>query len=604
MKTTEQILALYVERQRYYAPLHASMQIISSIYNDRADVPLPDMKRTERPSVPNLLAQGMDQMSLRVSSVMPSITFASTKPGQRTADRTATTASRTIEGWWQREQMKAKLTRRARHLLGYAMAPVAMRWDSKLMQPIRQVRSPLESFPNPDTLEGNCSTTDCIFVYRRSYGWLCKQGYEPFLRGLFGQDTSAVASTQVLMLEYIDGEECVLLAVATNPYGHVFGQMPNGMTAVTLERYEHGVGMCPVSVPMRITLDGAGGQFDRMVGMYQMQARLMALEIIAVEKSIFPDTALESFAGETARIVEGPYDGRTGKITVVAGGQLKELASQPGYLGMPTIDRLERNQRVSAGIPAEFGGESGSNIRTGRRGDAVLSAVIDYAVAEAQESLANALTVENLMAMKLAKHRAGDTTTTIFVGTGNAQRPVSYTPNKTFAQEEHVVAYPVTGTDLNTLTIAIGQRVGLGTMSKRTAQELDPFISNPEVEHDTIIAEGLEQALMAGLQAKAQSGELSPVVLSRVMQLVATDKMELTDAITAATEEAMADQQQGTAMQAAAPGAVQGLAAGPEGPIPGMSAMPGIAQLGDMMGQLRRPAMTIQPMRNAAQGAI
>jgi len=44
--------------------------------------------------------------------------------------------------------------------------------------------------------------------------------------------------------------------------------------------------------------------------------------------------------------------------------------------------------------------------------------------------------------------------------------------------------------------------------------------------------------------------------------------------------------------------------AGPQSPIPGGDAMPGMAALGDMLGQLRRPAMTVQPMRGVERGAV
>ena len=137
----------------------------------------------------------------------------------------------------------------------------------------------------------------------------------------------------------------------------------------------------------RINLDHAQGQFDGILGMYQMQARLMALEVIAVQKGVFPDTWLVGRAGETPQIVN-PADGLTGEVGVVRGGDLKDMALQPGYMTNPAIDRLERAQRLTAGIPSEFGGESTTNIRTGRRGDAVLSAVVDFPVQEAQRIMA------------------------------------------------------------------------------------------------------------------------------------------------------------------------------------------------------------------------
>ena len=315
------------------------------------------------------------------------------------------------------------------------------------------------------------------------------------------------------------------------------------LRGLQLEAYYNLSEETPVIVPMRITLDTAAGQFDNMIGMYYQQAKLMALETIAVEKGIFPDTYLVSRPGEVGRFLDGPHDGRTGMVNIIAGGDIREIQSQPGYLTNPTIDRLERNQRVTAGIPAEFGGESSTNIRTGRRGDAVLSAVIDYPVAEAQETFSYSLEEENEVAIALAKAWDGENQRTLFTGVGNNMRPVTYVANKTFITDEHVVSYPAAGSDLNSLIIGIGQRVGLGIMSKQTAATLDPYIDNPENEHDQIIAEGLEQALVAGLQQQAASGQIPPLVVAKVMKLVKDDRMEIAEAFNKVTEDAMKEKQ-------------------------------------------------------------
>jgi hypothetical protein len=324
--------------------------------------------------------------------------------------------------------------------------------------------------------------------------------------------------------------------------------------------------------------------------------------------------------GEIGRIIDGPHDGRTGLINIIAGGDIRTEQPQPGYLTNPTIDRLERNQRVTAGIPAEFGGESSSNIRTGRRGDAVLSAVIDFPVAEAQETFAFSLEEENEIAIDMAKKYAGDKTTTIYVGTGNSTRAVTYTPNQVFPDADHVVSYPAAGTDVNSLIIGLGQRIGLGIMSKETAASLDPFIDNPEVEHDRIIAEGLEQALVASIQQQAAGGQIPPLVLAKVMQMVKSDRMEIAEAIQKATEDAAEEarkaeeeamMQQGggavspeQAMAEATMGAMMGPGAAAQvgSPIPG--AGQGMEDLGSLLGSLRRPAMTVAPMRGVERGAV
>jgi hypothetical protein len=362
-------------------------------------------------------------------------------------------------------------------------------------------------------------------------------------------------------------------------------------------------GTMTASVPTRLTLSRPGGQFDSMIGMYYTQAKLMALEVLAVEKGVFPDVYLESRQGEVGRFIDGPYDGRTGQVNIVAGGVVREQANAPGYMTQGTIDRLERAQRVTAGIPSEFGGESGSNIRTGRRGDAVLSAVIDFPVSEAQEVLAYGLVDENKAAIALAKRFDNGETRKLFVGVGNNRRPVTYVAEKVFTHDEHQVSYPVVGTDMNSLIIGLGQRVGLGIMSKETAAELDPFIADAEQEHDRIIAEGLEQALVSGIQQRASlppdQGGIPPMVLAKVMSLVKGDKMELAEAMTKVTEDAMkAEQEKQAAAMSAQPGqptAEQAMAPGAAAltgsPIPG--ANQGQQDLGALLSTLRKPVMAV-----------
>jgi hypothetical protein len=621
MKTIDQILSLYKQRITLYGPMHSKMRIIQSIYNGTAQVPLPDMERTEMPSVPNLLAQGVDQMAGRIASVVPNVVFAE-KNSNRTEQRRVATANRVVTGWWQEDRLMMKMKQRARHLIAYGMSPVVVRWHGKENRPTWHVRHPLETFPSPDLIPGAVQPSDVIFAYRRSVGWLQSMGYGAQVAAVTGKfDMRPDAS--LLLIEYVD-DYCTQLILTAhsngdNTYGEWSSLGSGTMRGVILEYTEFPDSEMPATVPTRLSLDGASGQFDNMIGMYYMQARLMALETIAVEKGIFPDTYLESRPGEVARFIDGPHDGRTGLVSVVAGGSIREIQSQPGYLTNPTIDRLERNQRVTAGIPAEFGGESSSNIRTGRRGDAVLSAVIDFPVAEAQETFAYSLEEENEIAISLAKSYAGDTTTTIYVGTGNSTRAVTYVPNVVFPESDHVVSYPATGTDVNSLIIGLGQRIGLGIMSKETAASLDPFIDNPEVEHDRIIAEGLEQALVASIQQQAAGGQIPPLVLAKIMQIVKDDRLEIAEALQKVTEEARKEQeraamaqqqqqQQQMTMEQAMAGATMGATMGPQAaaavgsPIPG--AGQGMQDLGALLGSLRRPGMTVQPMRGVERGAM
>lgn len=598
MLTAEEVSVLFAERRKELAGTHAAMRLVKDIYKGEATVALPDLAEDEKAGVPNLLGQGVDQMAGRIASSMPTPGFAVRADGSRRARRLAATAGKVVSGWWQTDNLPLKMRQRARNLIAYGMAPAVVRLDPRTKLPTWQIRDPLTTYPSPSLIPGTQTPVDTLFAYQRSAGWLRKQGYADHVRLVTNHYDRIGNDVMFTLLEHITEEGMTLSLAGHDTYS------TTAMRCVHLEVSLNPTGFLQAVVPQRIGLQEAAGQFDSMVGMYYQQAKLMALEVMAVERGIFPDTYLISRPGETADFVAGPYDGRSGKVNVVKGGDIRELATQPGYMTPQTIDRLERSQRLTAGIPAEFGGESATNIRTGRRGDAVLSAVIDFPVGEAQDILAAALRDEDRVAIELSKHYVGGREKTLFVGTGNSTRQVVYKPSEVFPQSDHIVSYAATGADVNQLMMGLGQRVGMGTMSKMTAAALDPFIDSPEYEHDRIITEGLETAILTGLQQQASTGAIPPVVLAKIMDLVESDRMELAEALNKAVEdaqkeaeraqqEAQASAEAGMAppsptpeMAAAAPTAV-GLTGNPEAlsPVPG--AAPGQRDIGQLMTLLR-----------------
>lgn len=601
MRTPTEALHLFIERQRTQERLHLGQREVQAVYDGEARIDLPDMDRSTGMSVPNLLAQGVDQMAARIASVTPMVAFASETPGQRLSDRRARQSGRIVTGWWQADKFPLKTKTRSRHLVAYGMAPALLRYDRKAGRPTWDVRNPLETYASEDIVPGCSTPTDVIFAYRRTIGWLKANGYGGQCREILAPNLydDLPPDTQMTVLEYVDRDGTMMVLTGHAQTSKDLPQMfaPGTARAVLCEFSPNTSGTMCASVPTRLTLSRLGGQFNAMLGMYYQQAKLMALEVIAVEKGIFPDTYLVSRQGEIGKFIDGPHDGRSGKINVVQGGDVKEIANNPGYQTNPTIDRLERSQRLTAGIPSEFGGESGTNIRTGRRGDAVLSAVIDFPVAEAQEVLAFAFEEENRAAIALAKAHDGSAPKTIYVGTGNDARAVTYVATKDFVTDTHVVSYPAVGTDLNSLMVGLGQRVGMGLMSKETAATLDPFIASPELEHDRIIAEGIEQALMGGLQQQAATGAIPPLVLAKIMELVSNDKMELAQAMNKVMQDAKAAEAQAADPAQADPGAAEAAAAAGapalagQSPIPGAS--PGQEDLASLMAKLRQPTMGV-----------
>ena len=585
MKTVEEIIGLYTTRTRTNDRAKQRMREVRDYYNGDVIIPLPELDSNEKSAVANLLSQGLDQTAMRIASTSPDIYCPPVDTKTKRARDNATIRRKASFGWWEHSRMDLQLAKRARHLIGYATNITQIRFDRKMGAPVWQVRDPLTTYPAAMTSADDMRPRDVIFAYHRTVGWL-SQMYPDAARK-FSSDGRASEDEPIELIEYVDDTEQVLIGMRAPVQTSMFmtpNAAENKALIVELERVPNPLGETPVVCAQRISLDGAQGQFDGILGMYQMQARLMALEVIAVQKGVFPDTWLVGRAGETPQIVN-PSDGLTGEVGIIRGGDLKDMQMQPGYMTNPAIDRLERAQRLTAGIPQEFGGESTSNIRTGRRGDAVLSAVVDFTVQEAQRIMSRALQEENRVAVAISKKYAGGRKRSFYVSTKNAKGAVEYRPNENFDSTDNVVSYSHPGADINNLVIGGGQRVGMGTMSKRSFMAIDPLVDDPEFEHDTVIGEQLEQALLSSVQQQAAEGILPPADLARIMDLVMNNEMELAGAVEKVQKEAQ--ERQAEQVSPLAPEAQPGLAlpgmgaeSMPTGPMPGEEpAAPSVEEL-------------------------
>lgn len=587
MKTAEEIVDLYYTRSSNHAGVKERMRHIRDHYNGDVIVPLPEIDSTEASAVANLLAQGLDQTAMRIASVTPDIVCPPEDESSKQAHKFAGIRRKALFGWWQNSRIDMQLAKRARHLIGYANTIVQIRFDHDKGCPTWHVRDPLTAYPSNLRGADDMTPADCVFGYERSYGWIRKQYPDAALRFAGVADAPYDTDRPIELIEYVDHDEYVLVAVRhpANSVGMFAANNDTGPVVAELERVENRTGVCPVVMSQRISLDESKGQFDGILGMYQQQAKLMALEVIAVQKGIFPDTWLVGRAGEQPTIIN-PANGLTGEVGVLRGGDLRDMQLQPGFMTNPAIDRLERAQRLTAGVPAEFGGESTSNIRTGRRGDAVLSAVVDFAVQESQRILARSLETENKIAIAMAKSHAGSKSKSFYVSMGKVKGKVDYVPNKHFTTDDNVVSYSHAGADINNLVIAGGQRLQMGTMSKESFMKIDPLVEDVEAERDAVTAEQLEQSLLSGLQQQAATGAIPPGDIARIIDLVKADKEELAGAVEKVQREAQ--ERQAEMVSPTSPEAQPGIAQ-PGAGAEAMAAPPpqgGPAGLAELLGAL------------------
>ena len=582
MRSLDDIVDLYNQRRLAAGPLHEQMRRVRDLANGDVVVPLNELDRNAKSNVANLLVQGLDQMSMRVSSTMPSPYFPPVKEGSEQSKKMARMRKKALLAFWDENKMQMKLRRRARHLLAYSASPVFLKPDFKTLTPKWVVRNPLDTFAAPME-DDELVPENCIFTSRVSANWLLSN-YGDMVGGQLrmGQVDS---DSRYTLLEYVCADSIQLIVLGAEDNPELNAAERAGLEAILLEAIPNRAGTPLAVVPQRITLDRPRGQFDGVLGMYYTRARLQALTEIAIERGIFPEEYLVARPGENPEVVQ-LADGKAGILGIVKGGDIRQNQINPGYKTDTALDRLERQERLEGAIPAEFGGESATNIRTGRRGEAVLSATVDYRVQEAQELFANSLLHEDKIAIAIEKAYWGETSKTFFMPGRRTNGQESYVPNKVWQTDFHYVAYSASGSDVNNLVIGLGQRLGIGLMSKESAREADPLISDPDFEHDQIIAEGVEAALLASIQQQAANpqGPYQPDDLAYLVKLVVEQDVSLYEAVRRTNQRAQ--DRQATPMPAGAPETMPGLAMPGMGAEAPMQAPPPPANIDALLAQL------------------
>jgi len=209
---------------------------------------------------------------------------------------------------------------------------------------------------------------------------------------------------------------------------------------------------------------------------------------------------------------------------------------------------------------------------------------VDFTVQETQKTLARALEEENRIAIAQCKAYAGNKPRSFYVSMGKVKGKVDYTPNKHFSTDDNVVSYSQAGADINNLVIAGGQRLAMGTMSKEAFMRIDPLVEDVEKERDSVVAEQLEESLLAGLQQQAAQGALPPSDLARIMELVKNDQADLAEAVTRVQREAQ--ERQAEQVEPGAPEAQPGIAQPGAGAEAGGGAPAGPPDLRALLGAL------------------
>jgi hypothetical protein len=318
---------------------------------------------------------------------------------------------------------------------------------------------------------------------------------------------------------------------------------------------------------------------------------MVALEVLAAERHVFPDMVMMSEPNGIARLVSGNWkDGRTGDVNIVADARgVEYLQTQIPAFVPATIQGLEDSVRQSGGASDLYSGENGG-MRTGRGLSQLGAFSIDPGVQEMQRVAEKAFSVILSACIEVEKGYYSGKKHVCFTGLQGDDSLVEYKPSD-LDSNANSVKYALPGADISQMSVAVAQMKGAEIISGHTAMVLHPMVPDADQEVKSINIEKVESAVLAGFGQQVSQGQVPLTDSVKVLELLRGGKT-IEDAINGAQQEAQKRQ----ASQAPPPQEGQNTAPGQQ---PGL-AMPGMgAEQGPP--SIPPPSMGLQNLHGLTQ---
>lgn len=594
----DEITQLVTVRRNARGQLLEAMMDVRERYN--GDWVIPDLGADSAPFTPTIVADAIDHNALRAASVMPDIAA----PAFSTTGTARDRARGRRGAWlytWEKSELNLHLRRAYRHLFGYATTALEVIPDFKHECIKVVVRDPLHAFPEPKAAEDLSPPRDCAYIYGKSPEWLlARYPGAAAAAGVKPKGGGYLAGDELWdVVEWVDENAIVVGILGPRADARSAGWSASHIRPVEIARWENRAGRCTTVIPQRVTLDRVASAVANATGIADMQARLMQLHLVALEKSIVPDTYITGSSSAPPKVVGGWRDGRTGEVNeILDATSIGQLRQEPSQTALAMVDRLERNARVNTGTVPAFQGESFGGARTGRGLDALLAASVDPRIQEAQEIMAARLTDVNHIVGEAYKGYWGAKSYKVYAGWNTDTELTEFNPGSDFAETtENKAFYAIPGTDIVGFNVVLGQLAGIEALSLESFRRLHPYIKDADGEKRRVLVQKLRQAAEMQILARASDpqGGMTPTDMANLIRAV-----EDGDDLHVAIDKAQAAAQARQAQEAppppegmnAAPETMPGLAnpgegAEMQGPIPEVPA--GLSGLDQLLGALSSP---------------
>ena len=319
---------------------------------------------------PNMLQSGIDRLAQKISGI-PQVRV--DVPNENDSTRSKMMADkleRIVTNYDDKQNLNLQLAQAARWLPGYGFCAWVMSTKvdkNGFVYPSAELRDPFDTFPGnygPDQQPRE------LAVVRRIPRYKLSQIYPEFAEEILNQDedeTNKGATGPAYPFGTFDTNNTSDWEDNTSQGVKIIEYYDQGGTyvvfpekAMILDFIPNVLSTPPFVFVKKMSFDALKGQYDHVIGLMAMMAKINIMSAIAMEDSVFTET---NISGE---IESGQY--RKGRFAVnylAPGTQVSKPQNNIPYKLFQQIDRLERQLRMVGGYPVTDDSQSPNSFVTG-----------------------------------------------------------------------------------------------------------------------------------------------------------------------------------------------------------------------------------------------
>ena len=320
---------------------------------------------------PNMLQSGIDRLAQKISGLPQVRVDVPNEVDSARAKNRAEKIERIVTSYDEKQNLNLQLAQASRWLPGYGFCAwvITTKRDSNgYFYPSAELRDPFDTFPGnfgPDQKPRELAVVRRVPRYKLAqiYPEFAKeilkqddeddtgQEYQDYATPFMSYDTNREqqwednTSQGVRIIEYYDQGGTYIIFPERNL---ILDFIPNTLSTP------------PFVFIKRVSFDQLKGQYDHVIGLMAMMAKINIMSAIAMEDSVFTET---NISGE---IESGQY--RKGRFAVnylAPGTQVSKPQNNMPYQLFQQVDRLERQLRMVGGYPVTDDSQSPNSFVTG-----------------------------------------------------------------------------------------------------------------------------------------------------------------------------------------------------------------------------------------------